>query len=116
MQAGDHPILVYDGECPRCAAAAKWVARRTGVVAVPWQDAGDLSRLGLTRQHVDESAWWIGEGEPRGGAAAVSRALRAAGGPWWLLGWAIDHPPLRPLAAAAYRAAARRRRRSAARG
>lgn len=106
------PMVVYDGECPRCAKAAHWVTSRAPVTAVPWQEVGDLARLGLTRRQVDESVWWVEPDGTHGGAAAVARALRAAGGPWRLLGWALDRPLLRPVAAAAYRVAARHRPRS----
>jgi predicted DCC family thiol-disulfide oxidoreductase YuxK len=82
------------------------------VEAVPWQEVGDLARLGLTHRQVDESVWWLGPDGAHGGAAALARALRAAGGPWRVLGWAIDRPLLRPFAAAVYRVAARHRRRT----
>jgi predicted DCC family thiol-disulfide oxidoreductase YuxK len=105
------PIVVYDGECPRCVRAASWAARHAKASAVAWQDLDDPASLGLTREQVDESVWWVTGDERHGGASAVARALGAAGGPWRVLGRAIERRPLRRLAEAAYRFAARHRKR-----
>ena len=61
--------------------------------ALPNQRPGLIERHGLTRQDVEGFVWAI---EPSGrrfrGAAAVSRALRAVGGAWRVLGWAAALP------------------------
>ncbi len=107
------PTLVFDGDCGFCTRSAE-VARRilpAGVAVTAWQFA-DLAALGTTAQRAQREALWIGgDGRVAGGATAVSRALRAAGGVWALLGWLLAVPPLSWLARIVYRVVAANRMR-----
>jgi predicted DCC family thiol-disulfide oxidoreductase YuxK len=110
------PMLVYDGDCSSCTAAAQWIAPHwsTPARAVAWQrlDAGELDRLGLTLGEVRRAAWWIdGSGCRSGGHLAIARALAAAGGWRSVCGKALLVPPLRWLAAGLYPLFARWRHR-----
>jgi predicted DCC family thiol-disulfide oxidoreductase YuxK len=110
------PLLVYDGDCSFCTAAAHRIAPhwKTPARAVAWQrlDAGELDRLGLTPDEVRRAAWWIDEsGRRSGGHLAIARALIAAEGWRSVCGKALLVPPFRRLAAGLYPLAARWRHR-----
>lgn len=113
----DAATLLYDDECARCVRAAERVARRwpDGVArAVPARALDDevLARLGLGREEVVRSAWWIEDSKLFEGSAAIAKALMASGGVRALLGRALLVAPLSWLARAGYRVVARRRRRA----
>jgi predicted DCC family thiol-disulfide oxidoreductase YuxK len=103
--------LVYDGDCAFCSRCAT-VARRLlppGVLVVAWQGY-DLAAAGVTEQRAQHEALWIGpDGAVAGGAPAVARALRAAGGPWALAGAVLAVPPVSWLARGVYRSVAANR-------
>ena len=107
------PTLVFDGDCAFCTSAVG-VARRvlpTGVTVVAWQFA-DLAALGVTAERAQQEVLWVdGDGAVSGGAAAVTRLLRAAGLPWSVLGVLISLPPLRWVAPPVYRLVAANRHR-----
>ncbi len=102
------PVLVYDGECGFCVAAAKWIdARWNGPVrpdAISAQELGadGLARLGLTIRDAARVAWWVEDGHAEGGHLAIARALRAAGGSWGFVGRVLLHPPARWVAWSLY--------------
>lgn len=105
-------MLVYDGDCGFCTSSARWIERRlpAEVEVVPWQHVDDLSALGLTVDDVTTAAWWVEPGrEPQGGHLAIGASLRAAGGAWGLVGWAICCPPLAWIGGPVYRLVARYR-------
>jgi predicted DCC family thiol-disulfide oxidoreductase YuxK len=113
---GGQSILVFDGDCGSCTTAAHWVQRRwpTGRAdAEPWQriDARRLADLGLDAASVATQVWWVDGSGARGGAAAISAALVAAGGGWAQVGRAVGAPALQRPAAALYRLVARHRHR-----
>ncbi|WP_299953870.1 thiol-disulfide oxidoreductase DCC family protein [uncultured Modestobacter sp.] len=105
------PTLVFDGDCAFCTRSAE-VARRVlpaGCAVVAWQFA-DLPALGVTAERAQTEVLWVdGDGAVSGGAAAVARALRAAGAPWAALGVLLSLPPVRWVAAAGYRLVAANR-------
>ncbi|WP_222272082.1 thiol-disulfide oxidoreductase DCC family protein [Modestobacter marinus] len=107
------PTLVFDGDCGFCTRSAE-VARRilpAGVAVTAWQFA-DLAALGTTAERAQREALWIGaDGGVSGGATAVARAMRAAGGVWLLLGWLFAVPPVSWLAGVGYRIVAANRMR-----
>lgn len=71
----------------------------------------DLREFGLSTEQLETQAFWVGEGAPVGGAAAIGRALRAAGGGRAVLGWAVSVWPISALARVVYRIVARNRHR-----
>ncbi len=106
-------LLVHDGDCAFCTRTATWVARRAGrrATVAPWAEL-DLAALGLTQDQVLTEVWWVDpDGRTVGGHRAVARALRAVGGPWWVLGTVLALPPLGPIARPAYALVARHRHR-----
>ena len=110
------PALLFDGDCAFCTRCAD-VARRVlpaGVQVTAWQFA-DLAALGVTAERARTEVLWIDrDGTVSGGAPAVARALRAAGGAWWvlrLLGVLLSLPPVRWAAPRAYRLVAANRHR-----
>ncbi len=107
------PTILFDGDCGFCTSTAMWGARRwpEAAAVVPWQRA-DLVALGVTPEQCTRELQWVGpEGEHAGGAAAVGRWLRAAGGPWRALGWLACTPPTGWVAAGIYRLVAANRSR-----
>ncbi|MCA0145103.1 thiol-disulfide oxidoreductase DCC family protein [Blastococcus sp. LR1] len=105
------PALVFDGDCAFCSRSAE-LARRilpadTGVV--PWQQV-DLATAGFTAERAQTEVLWVDrEGAVTGGAPAVARTLRAAGGFWALLGLLLSLPPIRWVAPVIYRLVAANR-------
>ena len=104
-------ILVYDGDCGFCTATARWVERRLSdeYQVVPSQQV-DLGDLGLTKDDVARSAWWIGADGTRGDEhRSIAGALRAMGGPWPIVGRLLTLRPISPLARSGYRLVANNR-------
>lgn len=105
------PTLVFDGDCAFCTRSAD-VARRVlpaGCAVVAWQFA-DLAALGVTAERAQTEVLWVDDdGTVSGGAAAVARALRAAGPPWAALGVLLSLPPVRWVAPVVYRLVAANR-------
>lgn len=109
-------VLVYDGDCGFCTAAAAWAARkfRHGERAQAWQllDLALLEEHGLHRDDVERAAWWVDDtGLRERGHRAVGRALHAGGGLRRLAGWFVLTAPSSWLAAGVYRLVARWRHR-----
>lgn len=111
------PVLLYDGRCGFCSAAAGFLARWVRPAprgepawdVLPWQRA-DLAALGVAAEACRQAVQWVvPPGRPRSGAAAVAAALRAGRTPWVPLGWLLDAPVLRRVAATGYRFVAGRR-------
>ena len=110
------PTLIYDGDCGFCSSSAGWIAHRWAgsVEAVPWQQFGvdGLPGLGLTKEEVARSAWWLVPGEkPEGDHLAITRGLQGSDGWTRWLGAALSAPPLRWVSAALYPVVARNRHR-----
>jgi predicted DCC family thiol-disulfide oxidoreductase YuxK len=99
------PALVFDGDCAfcsRCAALARRILPADCQV-VPWQQV-DLGSAGVTPERARSEVLWVArDGEVSGGAAAVARALRTAGGMWAVMGGLLLLPPLSWLAPPLYR-------------
>ncbi len=109
-------LVIYDGDCGLCRAAAAWVLARApdSLQAAAWQDVGPagLARLGLALGDVRRAAYLVlPDGRLLRGHLAVAGALRTARWPWPLAGWAIELPGVRLLAALAYAVVARWRHR-----
>lgn len=99
--------VVYDADCGFCTRAARWADRSP----VAWQSL-DLARVGATQDQADHFAGWLADGRIRAlGAPAIAAALRARGPLTRPLGWFIDLPGVRRLAAAVYRIVATHRHR-----
>ncbi len=99
------PVVLFDGSCGFCTAAARWGERRWPGVAdvMAWQHA-DLEVLGLDGERCATELQFVGsDGGHAGGARAVGRWLRAAGGIWRPLGWLCFIPPTSWLAAGIYK-------------
>ena len=115
-------LLIFDGDCGFCTAAAGWITRRwrgsdattPRAVAVPWQRLGPdgLERIGLTADEAARSAWWV---DPSGrlfeGHRAIGRSLEASHGWKRWAGVAMLFPPFDWLCAGVYRLVARNRHR-----
>ena len=105
------PTLVFDGDCAfcsRCAALAGRVLPGNCVV-VPWQ-AFDLASVGVTAERARSEVLWIGtDGTVSGGARAVARALRSAGGWWSVVGVLLSLPPVSWVTPPVYRLVAANR-------
>jgi predicted DCC family thiol-disulfide oxidoreductase YuxK len=103
--------LVYDGDCGFCTRSAE-LARRilpAGSAVIAWQHA-DLPTLGVPAERARREVVWVSRtGRVAGGAAAVGRALIAAGFPWLLLGTLLVVPPFRWAAQVGYRVVAANR-------
>jgi predicted DCC family thiol-disulfide oxidoreductase YuxK len=106
-----HPALVFDGDCAFCSRSAA-LARRilpADCAVVPWQQV-DLATAGITAERARTEVLWIDRaGAVTGGAAAVARALRAAGGFLALIGLLLSLPPIRWAAPPVYRLVAANR-------
>jgi predicted DCC family thiol-disulfide oxidoreductase YuxK len=106
------PTLVFDGDCRFCTSSARWLQRRLPdeVSVVPWQRA-DLEALGVTADEARAAVQWVGPAGRASGAAAVGRALEAAGGVWRPFGRLCRTPPTAWVAEVVYRVVARNRHR-----
>lgn len=111
----NEPWLVFDGDCAFCTTSATWVADRLhrpqgpDARLVPWQFT-DLATLGTTSERTQREVLWVTpDGEIAGGAAAFGHWLRFRGGPYGVVGRAMDLPGVRRLAAAVYRLIAQNR-------
>jgi NADH dehydrogenase len=101
-------VLVFDGDCGFCTAAAKWAARqfRNGERAEAWQFLGAdfLALHGLSLDDVREAAWWVDDrGRRERGYRAIGMALQGGGGLRQVLGHLVVVPPVSWLAAGLYR-------------
>ena len=104
-------MLLYDGACGFCSRSVRWVQTgRRPVEVAPYQRV-DLDAYGLTTYQLDAQAYWVGDGSPVGGAAAVGMALRAAGGGRAVLGRVLLVWPFSAVARVVYRIVARNRHR-----
>jgi predicted DCC family thiol-disulfide oxidoreductase YuxK len=103
--------LLFDGDCAfcsRCAALARRILPDVYEVAA-WQRL-DLAAVGVPAERAQTEVLWISDGgDVVGGAAAVARALRAAGGLWAPLGLLLSIPPVSWLAPQIYRLVAANR-------
>jgi predicted DCC family thiol-disulfide oxidoreductase YuxK len=112
--AGEHPTLVFDGDCGFCTTSARMVERRfavPGLVVVPWQRA-DLDALQLTAEQCTELLQWVGaDGSHASGADAIAALLLTNRAPWRWLGHLLRLPGLRWSAAVVYGWVARNRHR-----
>jgi predicted DCC family thiol-disulfide oxidoreductase YuxK len=93
--------LVYDADCGFCTVSADWLKRHGDCEVVPWQGL-DLAIVGLTQDEVASAAYWLEGGDKRRGSRAIAAAMRTCGPGYRVLGWLIDLPPVRPLAALVY--------------
>ena len=112
-------MLIYDGDCGICNQSAAWA--RTHLPAdteiVPWQSVDDLATLGLTVADVQTAAYWVDDdGRRHRGEAAATAVLRRAGGPWRVVGTALDTALLRPVAHRVYEWVAANRHRLSRQG
>jgi predicted DCC family thiol-disulfide oxidoreductase YuxK len=99
--------IVYDADCGFCTRSAHWVDTRP----VAWQSL-DLAAVDATPEQADNFAGWLVDGRIRAlGAPAIAAALVARGGWTRPLGWFLDLPGVRRLAAAGYPVLARNRHR-----
>ena len=99
--------IVYDADCGFCVRSAHWVDDHP----VAWQTL-DLATVGATQGQADRYVGWLDGGRIRAlGAPAIATALRARGGWTGPLGWLIERPGIRYVAAAAYRILAANRHR-----
>jgi predicted DCC family thiol-disulfide oxidoreductase YuxK len=106
------PVVLFDGNCGFCTAAARWGERRwPGVVEVmAWQHA-DLELLGLDAERCATELQFVeADGAHAGGARAIGRWLRTAGGIWKPLGWLCLIPPTSWIAACLYKLVVANRR------
>ena len=105
------PALVFDGDCSFCSRCAG-LARRilpADCSVVPWQEV-DLATAGFTADRARTEVIWVDrDGAVSGGAPAVARALRAAGGFWAVPGVLMSLSPLRWAAPPVYRLVAANR-------
>lgn len=113
-RSGTHTlVLVFDGACGFCSAAARWARRRLPqrVHVEPWQTL-DLAALGLSEEDAAGAVQWVDEsGGSSAGAPAVAEALRRMGGGYRALGSLLRAPFLSEVAAWVYAVVARNRHR-----
>ncbi len=114
VAAQPQPILVYDGSCGLCTRAMMWLARHTATDTIAFLasqelDTTQLADLGLTRDQVNTSVWWIVGDSCLSGHAAIGAALASSRSRWRYLGRLIDVVPFRLIAPSAYRLIARNR-------
>lgn len=76
MEAGNRATVLYDGTCPLCRGAVKWMARMDWLNRVEWVPAQDIEILpdSLTRRDLD-AAMYLRDSRDRlyGGFFAVRR-------------------------------------------
>jgi predicted DCC family thiol-disulfide oxidoreductase YuxK len=104
------PVLLIDGDCGFCQRVASWYRRHAppSVQVVAYQDM-DLTHGPVSLDDARAQVWWVNGGDVRGGARAISGALRTVGRLGVVAGWLIDAPGMRRVAAVVYRLVARYR-------
>jgi predicted DCC family thiol-disulfide oxidoreductase YuxK len=101
--------LVFDGDCGFCTTSANWLAKHGRVQVVPWQRL-DFEQVGLTRDQVATSVWWLVDDRPiEHSSRAIGRSLVARGGVSGLAGQVLLVPLVRPLGDTVYRLVSRYR-------
>lgn len=78
-----HGVLIYDGECPFCSAAASALRRIRGVGAIPWYDEPAQEFLAAQFEEVPFALVFVDYEEERvyAGRAAASELCERAGLP-----------------------------------
>lgn len=78
-----HGVLIYDGECPFCSAAASALRRVRGVGAIPWYDDPAQEFLKAQFEEVPFALVFVDHDEGRvyAGRAAASELCERAGLP-----------------------------------
>lgn len=78
-----HGVLIYDGECPFCSAAASALRRVHGVGAIPWYDEPAQELLAAQFEEVPFALVFVDNDEGRvyAGRAAASELCERAGLP-----------------------------------
>ena len=108
-------MLIYDGECSWCAASVDWiemrwpVGDRPAVVASQHLTVVQLTELGLSRDLVQRSAWWVDGDRLSEGHLAVADALVRCEGWWGSFGALLRKAPFRWAGSAVYPLIARLR-------
>lgn len=111
-EAAASGLLIYDGDCGFCTAAA----RRFGDLAhgsasvQPWQ-ALELGDYGLTEAQANSAVYWVADGTAHAGADAVAHSLQALALPWRLVGRVLATPPFIWIGRLIYPVVARNRHR-----
>jgi predicted DCC family thiol-disulfide oxidoreductase YuxK len=108
-----HHVVIYDGECPLCQTAVRWLRARVPAETLeplPCQDPARAERFPqVSREACLEAVQLV---TPAGGVlsgdAAVPALLRLTGG-WGWLGYLLDLPGLRMFRPTVYRWIARNR-------
>lgn len=103
--------LVYDGDCGFCTTSAKWIEGHLddGVHVEMWQ-ALDLESLGLTVDDVTTAAYFVDpDGTLYRGHAGIGRSFEQMSLPFRAVGWAMQRPPVRWVAAPVYKLVAKYR-------
>lgn len=104
-------VLLYDGDCGFCTAAAHTFARRLHSRAQtrPWQPEDELTH-GVTPAEAEAEIHFVTiHGSVLGGADAVLAWWRTSPGPWALVGRVLQLPGLVQLSRLGYRIIARNR-------
>jgi len=109
-------LLVYDGDCEFCTAAALRLAGEwtTPADVLSWQQLGTagLAARGLTPNDARSAPWWIdGDGRRHRGPTAIAHALIAGGGWHGAIGRVFATAPASWLGVPLYWAVSRRRHR-----
>lgn len=107
------PVLLFDGDCAFCTAAAKWTDRwvRPDAAMVAWQFV-DLEALAVTEAQCQTSIQWLtAPDDAVHEAAAAAAVLRSGRPPWPLIGRAMTARGVIQAANAVYRFIARHRHR-----
>ena len=107
-------MLIFDGDCAMCSAAARWVSRgwRSPASSVSSAELTDdrLRALGLSRREAQQAAWWVDEGgRLAAGHLAIGEALCRGGALRHAAGRMLMTRAIGTVAAPLYRALARHR-------
>ena len=92
MSTDSEPLLIFDGDCSFCSAAAQWVSRKwiggNEAQLIPRQELtpSRLAELQLTEEDVTCAAWWIEDGMKFRGHLAVAHSLLLAAHGWRIVG------------------------------